>query len=120
MPFDFAGGSSARGAPHLAPHLQPKVVPRAVGRSRFERAASGSVYGFVGEPTPRIINNNPTPRSEHGRDQLRDPESARRRAAGVLRRAPSCDDPKTDGWGSAAEGLSNGRLEKLPLYANPR
>jgi hypothetical protein len=110
----FNGGGGERKHDGLK-WMQPKVTPRAVGRSQFERAPSGQVFGFVGEPAP-----GDTPRSGQSRDQLRDPESARRRAEGVLRRAPSCADPKTDGWSSAAQGLSHGQLEKQPLYANPR
>jgi len=36
-----------------------------------------------------------------------------------LRRAPSCADPKVNGWGSAAEGLTHGQLDARPRYACP-
>lgn len=71
------------------------------------------------QPTPRGNGGSPRRGGFSARDQLRDPESARRQVAGVLRRAPSCADPKINGWGSAAEGITNGQVDAQPLYACP-
>jgi hypothetical protein len=105
-------------------HLQPRVAPRAVQRSGFELGANGGPVGFVGDPIPRLQNvDEPSPRLRDGytaRDKLRDPESARRHASGVLRRAPSCHDPKKHGWDSAAQGVTQGQMNARPLYACPK
>jgi len=118
LPSARGGERERRQALAAGAHLQPRVTPRAVQRSGWERGANGAPVPFVGEPTPR----DASPRSRGGytaRDQLRDPESARRQASGMLRRAPSCHDPKTHGWDSAAQGLSEGQAEARPRYACP-
>ena len=147
MSFPWEQGRE-RQAPKLQLHLQPKVTPRCVARSNFERAASGAQVAFVGEdqgdnshksaaacfsgadlvsPRRRGLRLQLREAEKAGNDSarekspsLRDPESARRKEMGVLRRAPSCADAKKDGWDSAAEALTHGECHKRALYANSK